>query len=137
MVGSHVDQTITIRRALVADAPTAHAVLLSAKEAIPLADNFADDRHKECVRERCGKKKVWLAEMGGEVAGVMVIAVDEIFYLVTAPTHLRKGVARALLRRAVQIIQRRYGRRSRVTAKVREDRLPGRWTYGPCAICTA
>jgi hypothetical protein len=56
-----------------------------------LAANFADDAHKKWVRDQCRQRNVWLCECAGELAGVMVMAVDEIFYLITAPAHRKSG----------------------------------------------
>ncbi|HXL70005.1 MAG TPA: GNAT family N-acetyltransferase [Rhizomicrobium sp.] len=60
------------------------------------------------VRDECRKKAVWLAEIKGQLAGVMVMDVAEIFYLVTTPGYRRRGVARALIRHAIAMIFKRY-----------------------------
>jgi hypothetical protein len=54
-----------IRRAKVEDADTAHAVLLTGRDDIPLATNFADDVHKKWVRDQCRQRNVWLMELDG------------------------------------------------------------------------
>lgn len=113
---------IIIRRARVHDADAVHAVLLSGKNDIPLTEKFDSQPYREWVRGECRRQSVWIAERNGAIAGVMVMAVAEIFYLVTAPTHRRCGVAQKLIRHAVIEIERRYERG--VTAKVREANFP-------------
>ncbi len=111
-----------IRRARVADAPAAHAILLAAKNEIPLSDNFADEAHQRWVRDECRQQHVWLDERDGVCAGVMVIQVSEIFYLAIDPAFRRQGVGRALVAHALAYMQRRrYGG---ATARVREANTP-------------
>ncbi|MGO9419377.1 GNAT family N-acetyltransferase [Roseiarcus sp.] len=104
-----------IRRAKVKDAETVHAVLLAAREEIPLTRNFADDAYKNWVRDKCRDRRVWIFESDGEAAGVMVMSGSEIFYLVTSPTHRKCGVAQAL----VEDAQARVWKRNRTTARGR------------------
>ena len=85
-----------IRRARVKDAPGVHAALLAARDDIPLTTNFADEAHQAWVREECRRQHVWLDECDGSVAGVMVMRVTEIFYLVTASEFRCRGVASEL-----------------------------------------
>ena len=111
-----------IRRALVGDAAAVHAALLSGKDEIPLAENFIDAAHQDWVRNECRHQRVWLDERRGEVAGVMVMSVNEIFYLVVPPKWRRQGIASQLTRHAIAWARKR--RWGGVTAKVREANAP-------------
>ena len=106
-----------IRRAMVNDAPAVHAVLLTGQDDIPLAANFVDDAHKKWVRDQCRQRNVWLCECAGEPAGVMVMAVNEIFYLVTAPAHRKSGIARALVEDAKTRLWKKYHEPARGLAR--------------------
>ena len=86
-----------IRRAKVSDAAAVHAVLLAARDEIPLTPNFADDVYKKWVRDECRRRNGWVFELDGVIAGVTIMAVDEIFYLVTVPGYRKRGVAQALV----------------------------------------
>ena len=97
-----------IRQAKVKDADIVHAVLLSARDDIPLAANFADDAHKKWVRDECRRRNGWVFELDGAVAGVTIMAVDEIFYLVTAPGYRKRGIARALVEDAKARVWKKY-----------------------------
>jgi ribosomal protein S18 acetylase RimI-like enzyme len=108
-----------IRRARVKDAPTVHGLLLAARDDIPLPANFADQLHQNWVREECRQQHVWLDERDGSLAGVMVMSVTEIFYLVTASEFRGRGVASGLIDHAISNVRRRY--RVGVTAKAREE----------------
>jgi GNAT superfamily N-acetyltransferase len=109
--------SIEIRRALVADALAVHGVLLAAKDEIPLT-NFDTDKYRQWVRDRCRKKEVWIANMGGALAGVMVLAVNEIYYLATLHAFRKRGVGRALVHHAIERVEHRY--RGGVKAKVKD-----------------
>lgn len=111
-----------IRRAKVQDAEAVHAVLLTARDDIPLSPNFADDKYKKWVRDECRRRSAWILERDGTVAGVMVMAVDEIFYLVTLPAHRKTGVAQALVEDAKARVSKRY--RVPARARVRLGNLP-------------
>jgi ribosomal protein S18 acetylase RimI-like enzyme len=111
-----------IRRAKVGDAETVHAVLLAAREEIPLARNFADDAYKKWVRDKCRDRRVWVFERNGEAAGVMVMSVREIFYLTTSPGHRKCGVAQALVEDAKARVWKRYQTTAR--GRVRPENLP-------------
>jgi GNAT superfamily N-acetyltransferase len=112
----------TIRRATIKDASAVHAVLLSGRDDIPLAANFADDAHKQWVRDQCRQHNVWLCEYADALAGVMVMAVDEIFYLVTAPAYRKRGVAQALVEDATARVWKRY--REPARGRAREANRP-------------
>jgi GNAT superfamily N-acetyltransferase len=109
-----------IRRAKVKDAEAVHAVLLAAREEIPLTRNFADDAYKKWVRDKCRDRRVWIFERDGEAAGVVVMSVREIFYLTTFPAHRNCGVAQALVEDAKARVWKRY----RTTARGRPENLP-------------
>jgi len=117
-----VDRALTIRRALVADALNVHATLLTAKDDIPLRCPFDSDIYRQWVRNQCRKRAVWVAEIGGSLAGVVVIDEVKIFYLVTVMAYRRRGVGRALVRQAVEMIQCR--RHSGATVEVWKQNLP-------------
>jgi ribosomal protein S18 acetylase RimI-like enzyme len=113
-----------IRLAKVEDATTVHALMLAARESIPLADNFADDAHKQWVRERCKKRECWIDERDDTIAGIMVLTVTEIAYLVTDATWFRNGIASGLVDHAVTVVRRRFRRETGVTVRAREDNTP-------------
>ena len=117
-----MDKPIRIRLALVADAANVHAILLSAKDDIPLRCPFETDHYKKWVRDQCRDKAVWIAEIGGKLAGVLVMADAEIFYLATVTQFRRRGVGRALIRNAIAATKRRLG--SGVTVEVWEKNRP-------------
>ncbi|HEX4105084.1 MAG TPA: GNAT family N-acetyltransferase [Rhizomicrobium sp.] len=106
---------------MVADAATAHAVLWAGRDEIPLASNFDNDTRRDWVRDQCRNREVWLAKIGKQTAGIMVMQVDEIRYLVTLPAFRRHGVGRRFVRHAVAEIARRY--QSGVYAKVRPENV--------------
>ena len=111
-----------IRRGLVKDAPVVHSVLLAARDDIPLTAKFADQAYQDWVRRECRRQRVWLDERDGNVAGVMVLHVREIFYLVTASEFRSRGVASGLVDHAISYVQRRH--RDGVTARAREENIP-------------
>lgn len=111
-----------IRRAKVGDAEAVHAVLLTARNDIPLASNFADERHKKWVRDECRHRRVWMLERDGVLAGVMVMSVDEIFYLVTVAAHRKTGVAQALGEDAKSRVWKKY--REPARGRARLENLP-------------
>ncbi|WP_421738912.1 GNAT family N-acetyltransferase [Caulobacter sp.] len=111
-----------IRRALVADALAVHTVLLAAKNDIPLKENFADAAHQDWVRGQCRQKNVWLDDRAGDIAGVMVMRANEIFYLVVATRFRRQGVGRALIRHALDYIRRKRWRGAK--ARIRTANAP-------------
>ena len=113
---------VTVRRALVGDALSAHTVLLTAKDEIPLAPNFTSADHQKWVRDWCRERQVWLAHVDGSLAGIMVMHVTEVRYLVTLATYRRRGVGRTLIRHAVAMVARRY--RCGVKAKTRPENSP-------------
>ena len=115
-------EPIKIRRALVRDAAQVHAVMLAAKDDIPLRCPFEREEYKTTVRHYCRSGAAWVAEIGGKLAGVVVLDGTELFYLVTEAAFRRKGVGRALVRRAEKITKRRHG--SGMTAEVWENNQP-------------
>lgn len=118
MQGATANGSTTIRRAQVADAPSVHAILLAARHEIPLAENFADQAHQDWVRGQCRRRNVWVADRGGAIAGVMVLAVNEIFYLAVSQPGRRQGIGRVLVQFALAYIKRR--RWGGAKAKTRE-----------------
>jgi GNAT superfamily N-acetyltransferase len=62
------------------------------------------------VRDECRHRRFLVVEIDGEIAGVMRLDRNEIFYLVTADAYRRKGLATALIAYA----KKRY---STLTAK--------------------
>lgn len=108
-----------IRYARVRDAAAVHAVLLTAKDDIPLAANFADQAHQNWVRDECKNRRVWIDERAGEVSGVLVMRVAEMFYLVTAPSFRNRVVGDGLIDHAIEMVKHRYS--CGVTARVREE----------------
>jgi GNAT superfamily N-acetyltransferase len=79
------------------EAPAIHALLWTAREDIPLRDTFNSRDNAEWVRSECRYKRFWVIEIDGEIAGVMRLAGNEFFYLVTADAYRRQGVATALI----------------------------------------
>ena len=118
-----MDQAITIRQGRVADAPSVHAALVAAKADIPLTVPFDDDDARNWVRKKCRNRRVWIAEVGGDLAGVMItgrgIGLPQISYLVTVEGHRRIGVGGALVRHAVSTFARCY--RCGVTVEVHPE----------------
>jgi GNAT superfamily N-acetyltransferase len=49
------------------------------------------------VRSKCSRRRFWVIELDGEIAGVMRLDGNEIFYLVMADAHRRRGVATRLI----------------------------------------
>lgn len=96
-----------IRQARVRDSIAVHAVLLTAKDEIPLAGNFADQAHQKWVRDQCRKRSVWIDEREGAAAGVLVLHVREMFHLVTDPAFRGQGVASGLIDHAIGVVSRR------------------------------
>ena len=111
-----------IRRARVKDAPSVHAVMLTARDDIPLADNFAEDVHKKKVRDLCRDKRVWIDERSNELAGVMVMSVIEVEYLVTAESYRHQGVASGLIDCAIVTVRRLY--KCGIEARTRDENRP-------------
>lgn len=114
--------TLRIRRGLVRDAQSVHATLWTARDEIPLRPTFDSPDHVGWVRTQCRDRQVWIAEVGDHLAGVMVMNVHEIFYLVTLPAFRRHGVGRMLIRHAIAVVARRYS--SGVKAKARLENAP-------------
>jgi ribosomal protein S18 acetylase RimI-like enzyme len=122
-------QPIKIRRALVADAPDVYAVLMAAKKDIPLVA-FDDDKGRGLVRDKCRDRKVWVAEIDGNLAGVALLGlsiwclpyVPEISYLATVNEYRRRDVASTLVRYAVKVIYQRD--RNGVIVEVWDRNLP-------------
>ena len=106
-----------------AEADQIHGVLLAAQKDIPLTDAFDTQPYRDWVRGEIRKRRVWIAVAGGALAGVVVMDVNEIFYLVTAEGFRRRGVGQALVRHVVADTLGRY-RSGGVTAKVRKDNQP-------------
>ena len=111
-----------IRRAKVKDAKAVHAVLWAAHEEIPLSPDFVDDAYKKWVRDECRDRRIWIFECDGETAGVTVMSVCEIFYLVTSPGHRKRGIARALVEDAKARVWKKY--RATALGRVRLENLP-------------
>jgi ribosomal protein S18 acetylase RimI-like enzyme len=68
------------------------------------------------------KRAIWVVEDNGDVAGAMVMLAHEIFYLVVAATHRRKGVAQTLIGQA-----KRYAVNKRwnvLKAKANPENIP-------------
>ncbi len=100
-----------IRRPKVKDAETVLAVLLAAREEIPLTRNFADDAYKKWVRVKCRDRRVWIFEREAEAAGVVVMSVREIFYLTTSPRIESAGSRRPWSKTRRHACGRGIGRR--------------------------
>jgi GNAT superfamily N-acetyltransferase len=102
-----------LRRARTADAAAIHALLWSAKDDIPLTDNFHTDPYRKWVEDRCAEEVVWVVLQKATVTGTMVMQGNEIFYLVVSSAHRRKGVARILLSKA-KALYKNHGLRARI-----------------------
>lgn len=111
-----------IRRATVKDAEAVHALLWAAKDEIPLRDHFNNDNYRAWVRDQCRDRNVWVMEHEGQLAGALIIWVDQIRYLVTDAAHRRARVAHALIEHAKKYARKKY--RSGVWAQVRPDNQP-------------
>lgn len=115
-------QSTTIRRAKVEDAKIAHKLLLLGRDDIPLTANFEREAYVGWVRDQCRKRNVWMLEHTGVPAGIMVMHLDEIFYLVTAPSHRKAGVAQSLVEDAKVRVWKKF--RSPVCARVKIENTP-------------
>jgi GNAT superfamily N-acetyltransferase len=108
-----------LRRALKADAAVVHALLWTAKAEIPLTGGFPSC---EWVEYYCKQRAVWVVQRGGEIAGVMVMQVNEIRYVVVSNNHRRKGIGRELIARAKKLcINHRW---DTLTARARRTNTP-------------
>lgn len=87
-----------IRRfARVREAAAIHALLWTAREDIPLRDTFILPDRIEWVRNECRRRQFWVIEIDGEIAGLMRLDANGVFYLVTAEAYRRRGVATMLI----------------------------------------
>ena len=90
---------ITLRRAAVADAPAIAEVFLSSFHAtydFPLA--HTDDEVRGWVRDRLVvTEETWVADDGGTVVGMMVVAPGLLEQLYVAPDRLGTGIGRQLI----------------------------------------
>jgi GNAT superfamily N-acetyltransferase len=87
-----------VRCARVSDAAAVHAILKAARRDIPItAADFDSERYLDWARGECRQRRFWVAEIKDQIAGVMLLRADEVFYLVTAEEYQRSGVATALL----------------------------------------
>lgn len=99
---------------------------------------FTDDwrRYQEDdVRRACRTYQVWVADLGGEVAGFVAVDLPdgephgEIYMIAVDPSHQRAGIGRALTDRAVQ--QMRDAGRHLAIVRTGSDpgHAPARATY--------
>jgi N-acetylglutamate synthase-like GNAT family acetyltransferase len=89
--------TFTIRKARKADGPTVFQLIWSARNDIPLKDQFNSDLTREWLTEECRRRRVWVVEAEGVIVGALHIFFDELFYLVVSDKQRRQGIARQLL----------------------------------------
>ncbi|HEY8094900.1 MAG TPA: GNAT family N-acetyltransferase [Methylobacter sp.] len=101
-----------LRFARVREAAAIHALLWTARDDIPLRDTFILPDRIEWVRKECRRRQFWVIEIDGEIAGVMRLDANEVFYLVTADAYRRRGVAAMLITYAKK-------RRPTLTAKTK------------------
>jgi len=106
----------------VKDAEAIHALLWTAKDDIPLKDHFSNDIYRGWVREQCRKRNFWIVERDDQLAGAMMMQVDEIRYLVTAAAHRKARFAQALIEHAKEQVRKKY--RSGVWAQVKPSNMP-------------
>jgi ribosomal protein S18 acetylase RimI-like enzyme len=93
-----------VRKAKQADGDAAFELLWSARDAIPLKDSFYSDTNREWITKECRRKRVWLAEHGGRIVGLLHVSGFELFYLVVDKRFRRTGIGRELLAKG----KRRY-----------------------------
>jgi ribosomal protein S18 acetylase RimI-like enzyme len=86
-----------LRKANKADGHAAFELLWSAREAIPLKDSFYSDANREWITDECRRKRVWVAEHGGRIVGLLYISGMELYYLVVGKCFRRTGIGRQLL----------------------------------------
>jgi GNAT superfamily N-acetyltransferase len=108
-----------LRRAREVEATVIHALLWSAKDDIPLVEAFQTDPYRKWVSDHCKRKAVWVVAEKTTIFGTMVMQGNEIFYLVVASEHRRKGAARMLVRKA-KALCKEHG----VRAKVAPGNIP-------------
>lgn len=97
-----------IRRARVEDASAVFSLLWEARGDIPLRPQFYNDDNKKWIARLCDEGSVWVAEERQSLIGTMVVQGDEIFYLVVASGHRRRGIGGMLLSKVKR--KRRWAR---------------------------
>ena len=96
-------QPAQIRLASEAEAASVHALLLEATEEIPLTIRFAQPDYLDFVLGLCRQKRVWVAQIGDDMAGMIAVNLDEISYLAISSAFRGIGLARALVRHACDV----------------------------------
>lgn len=108
--------SLNTRRARVTDAFAVQAVLRAVRDEIPIAADVDAGWFFQNIQSECRRRYYWIIDSDKDVAGVMKLVGCEVFYLAVAPTHRRKGVARALIGNA----KKRCGA---LFCKTRDDNL--------------
>lgn len=104
------EQPIKIRQARLTDGDWLYKTVVAAQDEIPL--RRADVESPQFLMRLallCRDRQMWVAEIGGALAGFFALDGTRIFWLVTAKEYRGRGVGRALVRRAVKVIKRRHG----------------------------
>jgi ribosomal protein S18 acetylase RimI-like enzyme len=83
--------------ARVADVRRVIAVLRSVGGDMVIAEQFRSAAYIKRVRLDCSKRRYWIVELNGNVAGVMMLRAPEIFYIAVRRKYRRLGVARSLI----------------------------------------
>ena len=90
-----------LRQARKIDAEAIYELLWEARKDIPIKDSFFENPNsKEWIEGYCKRRAVWIVELDGKIAGVMVMYAFEIFYLIVSSNYRRIGVGRTLIEQA-------------------------------------
>jgi N-acetylglutamate synthase-like GNAT family acetyltransferase len=86
-----------LRYARVADVRRVIALLRSVRGDMVIQEHFRSAAYVKRVRDDCRKRRYWIVEVNGDVAGVMMLRAPEIFYIAVGLKYRRLGVARSLV----------------------------------------
>ena len=90
------------------DAPAIQTLLSDCGPEIGMTTDFKGPDYLDQVKYWCRQRRIWVDDRAGKVAGAMVMAGNEIFYLAVSAQHRKEGVGRGLIKRA-KLICRRNG----------------------------
>lgn len=103
-------ERLSIRACSAADVPKLAEVFLRAVHETAAASYDEAQRHAwapkdndlEPWRARLAEQQIWLAEIGGQIAGFIGMKPQHVEMLFTHPAYARRGVASALYRHALK-----------------------------------
>jgi ribosomal protein S18 acetylase RimI-like enzyme len=85
------------RLATSADVRRIVALLRSVGEDMPIQQDFRSAAYLDRMLDDCRKRRYWIVDVRGDLAGVMMLRAPEIFYIAVGRPHRRLGVARSLI----------------------------------------